>query len=179
MIPVDWMSRFVPELRNLAPVGREEITNFVFLWAKFEASALHTRASVGGIIRASKRWEKGGALDANSFRRELAYFRSRYVERGEFTRRFRGLRLEISGERGSVLVKEVLAGNEAAPHKAAAAALIVVYRLRNNLFHGAKSFQELPHQQGVFRHANNVLMRAIELQEHSRTRGAPPVPRRP
>ena len=165
MIPVDWMNRYVPELRSLASAEREQITDFVFLWAKFEASALNERGSVDRIIDASKQWEEDGSLDANSFRQELAYFRSRYVDRGGFTRHFRGLRLERS--RGSSLVKEVLAGTEAAPHKAAAAALIVVYRLRNNLFHGSKSFQELPKQRDTFQHANNVLMCAIALHEGS------------
>ena len=49
----------------------------------------------------------------------------------------------------------------------AAALLIIVYRFRNNLLHGVKWAYEIRGQFENFRHANAVLMQAIELHEQS------------
>ena len=61
-----------------------------------------------------------------------------------------------------------MTGNEAAPDDVAAVALIIVYRLRCNLFHGLKSLRELPEQRETFGYANTVLMRAIDLHERGK-----------
>jgi len=42
-----------------------------------------------------------------------------------------------------------------------AALLIVVYRLRNNLFHGEKWAYEMKDQRSNFEQANEVLMKAM------------------
>ena len=47
----------------------------------------------------------------------------------------------------------------------AAALLIIVYRFRNNLFHGVKWAYEIRGQFENFSYANAVLMQAIELQQ--------------
>ena len=48
------------------------------------------------------------------------------------------------------------------PRSALAVVLIIIYRHRNNLFHGVKWENLLAGQLDNFNHANNVLMKLIE-----------------
>ena len=75
-----------------------------------------------------------GKLQANKFAGELHYFRSRYFDNGESTPRFAGLNLRANDSRD--MVRTVLAGANDNAADVVAALLIVVYRLRNNLFTG-------------------------------------------
>ena len=158
-IPAGWLDRYAPGLRSLSPEERDVTTDFLFLWTMFEAHALesHTNTRRRGITDhitvAAEQWAVRGLLEANPFRREIAYFRIRYVDpAGKFTRHFQGRQLRRNNRPN--LVKKVLTSNEAALNEVATVALIIVYRLRNNLFHGLKSLRELPEQRETFRYAN-------------------------
>ena len=59
--------------------------------------------------------------------------------------------------------KKVLQSTDVSPDDVAAAVLIIVYRFRNNLFHGAKWLYEFREQIKNFNHANTALMKAVEL----------------
>ena len=155
-----WINRHEPGLRELSAEELDEITHFLFLWMIFEARALHTHACAVRISRAAKRWAKAGLLDSNPFGEHLAYFRNRYVKNGELTRRFRGLNFRDNDK--PHLVRTVLRGKESIPEDVTAAVLVIVYRLRNNLFHGVKWSYELRKHFENFTCANKVLMHAIE-----------------
>ena len=62
-------------------------------------------------------------------------------------------------------MKKVLACEATEREEIAGAVLIIVYRFRNNLFHGVKWSYELQGQLENFTHANAALMQAIELYE--------------
>lgn len=163
MIGAHWLDRFAPGLQALSADERDAITHFSFLWTMFEARVLMTRASADAIINAAGRWAEDGHIAADAFRDELAYFRDRYVEDGDFTYHFDHLRLRRND--APALVKKVLLGEDETPQQIAAAVLVIVYRYRNNLFHGVKWSYELQGQLDNFTHANAVLMQAIELRE--------------
>jgi hypothetical protein len=55
----------------------------------------------------------------------------------------------------------VLEGTNNQSADSVAALLIVVYRLRNNLFHGEKWAYEMKDQRSNFEQANEVLMKAM------------------
>ena len=79
--------------------------------------------------------DKTGQLTADTFGRELVYFRDRYVVDGAFTYHFEHLHLRQNDAPN--LVQKVLEGEDAEPEQVAAAMLIIVYQFRNNLFHGS------------------------------------------
>jgi hypothetical protein len=160
---IDWLDRYAPGLQALTPEEREVITHFSFLWTMFEARVLSTRASANAIVEASQRWAGNGLLAPDTFGQEVAYFRDRYVADGKFTYHFNHLHLRRND--ASALVRKVLAGEATEPEEVAAAVLIIVYRFRNNLFHGVKWSYELQGQLENFTHANTALMQAIELYE--------------
>lgn len=163
MIRMEWLNRYAPGLQALTPEERDAITHFSFLWTLFEAMVLETRASANAIVKILRRWAGDGILAADTFERQLAYFRDRHVADGEFTYHFDHQHLRQND--APALVKKVLTGENTEPEDIAAAVLIIVYRFRNNLFHGVKWSYELQGQLENFTHANAALMRAIELHE--------------
>ena len=163
MIRSDWLDRYALGLQELTAEERDAITHFTFLWTMFEARVLGTRASANTILVASRRWAGKGLLSADTFGHEVAYFRHRYVVDGNFTSHF--THLHFRRHEARALVKKVLAGEDMEPEKISAAVLIIVYRLRNNLFHGVKWSYGLQGQLENFTQATAALMRAIELHE--------------
>jgi hypothetical protein len=135
--------------------------DFALLWSLFESEVLKSAASVNAIEQAVQRWQKAGLLSPQTFAAAARYFRERYYVDGAFTYRFDHLHLERSGD--PQVVRNVLSGQDVAPDSLAAALLIIAYRYRNNLFHGEKWTYQLREQEQNFSHANEMLMRAIEL----------------
>ena len=138
---------------------------FCLLWSLFEAEVLNASANVNTIGQAVQRWHRAGVLMPRTFEAEAAYFKERYFAEGAFTHRFAHLHLERSGN--PRVVEEVLSGEKSTPTDTAAALLFIVFRYRNNLFHGEKWAYELRGQGHNFARANNVLMRSIELNRQS------------
>ena len=99
-------------------------------------------------------------LGAELYDAELTYYRSRYYADGELTHHFPHLQLRPSDHRD--LVQAVIEGVNDTPRDRMLALLMIVWRLRNNLFHGAKWTYELRDQRENFSHANSVLMRILE-----------------
>jgi len=60
------------------------------------------------------------------------------------------------------LVQAVIEGTNDNPRDRVLSLLMIVWRLRNNLFHGAKWAYELRGQRDNFTHANCVLMRMLD-----------------
>ncbi len=105
-------------------------------------------------------WKAQGSLDADAFDGELFYFRNRYFADGELTHRFPYLNLRKPDH--PELVEAVIKGVSNEPRDRVLAILIIIWRLRNNLFHGAKWAYQLQGQRENFTNANAVLMRLLE-----------------
>ena len=163
MIALDWLERNAPGFNALSHEQRGAITNFLFLWSLFESKVLNKHGSADAITEAANQWARNDLLTKEVFEPEIVYFRNRYVADGEFTYRFDHLHLRQNDHPD--LVKSVLRNVDAPPDEVAIAALIIVYRFRNNLFHGGKWSYELQGQLENFNHANTVLMKAIELHD--------------
>ena len=160
---VEWLEKYAPGFQALSGDERQAITEFSFLWSLFEAKSLNKRGSANAIVESANRWAASGHLTEDRFSRELAYFRDRYVADGEFTHHFDNLHLRKND--APDLVMRVLKREDAESEEIAAAVLIIVYRFRNNLFHGVKWSYELQGQLDNFAHANTALMQAIELHD--------------
>ena len=166
MDPVAWLNRNVPGFAELQEEERDAIANFALLWSLFEARCLNENASSDAIQRLVTQWGADGRLHDAVFGDPLAYFRDRYFDSREPTHHFDYLHLRRADKPD--LVRAVLRGDDNDPVNCATVVLIVVYRLRNNLFHGMKWAYGLRGQQGNFEQANNVLMNAMLIAEHRR-----------
>jgi hypothetical protein len=159
--PIDWMCEKAPGFAELSNDERDAIMHFSLLWSLFEGTALGTHASADRILGLSHEWASTGRLNFEWFSSSLAYFKDRYFKNGEETEYFVGLHLRRNDSPD--LVRTVLNGENTNPADSVAALLIVVLRLRNNLFHGVKWAYEIRGQLDNFTNANIVLMAALEI----------------
>ena len=160
MNPTEWVERYVPGFRDLPQEDRQAIYDFALLWSLFEGRALQSEASVRMVLSVVHERASQGRVNLGSFGPSLKYMRERYLQNGEPTADYRELRLRKNDN--PFLVEAVLSGKNENPADVVAAVLIVVYRLRNNLFHGMKWEHDLRGERPNFENANSALMAAIE-----------------
>lgn len=155
-----WLEARAPGFHDLPDEDRRAIFDFAFLWSLFEAEIMAANARVDKITEVVDAWVAQGSLDADAFNAELGYFRDRYFADGELTYHFPHLGLRKSDH--LELVEAVIRGANNDPRDRMLTLIIVVWRLRNNLFHGAKWAYQIKGQRDNFNHANAVLMRVLE-----------------
>jgi hypothetical protein len=161
MTPIEWLEHNVLGFADLPESDRQAIFHFALLWSLFEGKALQTRASAHAILALVHEWAARGRLTVEPFEESLEYFRRRHFTNGQPTEHFNALCLRHNDN--PELVRAVLQRANADPADCVAALLIVVYRLRNNLFHGVKWDYVLQGQLDNFVHANTALMSALTL----------------
>jgi hypothetical protein len=157
----DWLAAHVPGYNDLSDREREVIEDFSVLWSVFEGKVLQKKGSASAIVDACEQLENQGRLRLQDFADQLHYFRTRYVEQGELSARFYGLHLRQNDN--PTLVRSVLRNENNSVARTVAALLIIVYRFRNNLFHGEKWAYGIRDQFDNFTHANKLLMQVYEL----------------
>ena len=155
-----WLDTRAPGFRELPEPDRHAIYDFALLWSLFEAQVMDGRAQADRIRDRVDQWTVDGTLNADQFGAELGYFRARYYGEDGFTYRFEHLNLRDRDHPD--MVAAVISGANDEPRDRILALLMIVWRLRNNLFHGAKWAYQLREQQENFSHANAVLMRLLE-----------------
>lgn len=156
----DWLRARVPGYQELGEAERDAVEGFLHLWALFEGRLLDESAGPGKICDLAAQWREGDLWRSRPVRAALIYWQRRYFVEGALTARFESL-LFRSNDRGE-LVAAVMKGERTDAESVVAAALLIIYRLRNNLFHGLKWQYGLANQLGNFRHSNGVLMEILE-----------------
>lgn len=155
-----WLETRAPGFRDLPNADRRVIFDFSFLWSLFEAQIMENFARADRIREKVDAWAADGTLDAAQYDLQLDYFRNRYFANGALTYHFPYLELRASDHPS--LVQAVIEGANDDPRDRMLALLMIVWRLRNNLFHGAKWAYQLRDQRENFTQANSVLMRMLE-----------------
>jgi len=155
-----WLEARAPGYRDLPQPDRRAIFDFAFLWSLFEAQVMENQARADRIREKVDAWTAAGTLDADDYDAELAYFRNRYFADGALTYHFPHLGLRPSDHPD--LVQAVIEGTNNDPRDRMLALVMIVWRFRNNLFHGAKWAYQIRDQRENFIQANLVLMRIIE-----------------
>jgi len=157
---VQWLLARAPGFNALPEPDRDAIVNFTFLWSLFEAQVMENFARADLISAKVDAWRDAATLDADQFDSELVYFRQRYFAGGDFTYRFAHLNLRPADQPN--IVRSVLDGSNNDPRDRVLTVLMIVWRFRNNLFHGEKWAYQLQGQRENFNQANSVLMRLLE-----------------
>ena len=157
---VGWLRARAHGFKYLSDAELSAISDFSLLWTLFESRLLNTEGSAAAICAVVDSWRKVGALDAESVDEQFAYFRQRYFADGAFTDHFEHLHLRKNDQ--EALVRAVLDGTDGDPRDRVVAVLIIIFRYRNNLFHGVKWQYKLAGQLGNFTAANAVLMTILD-----------------
>lgn len=158
-----WMSVHAPGYKDLTEAEASAAMQFSLLWSLFEAQALETSASAQAILKKVKKWDERGFLKDSEFEPFVLYFKKRYVENEKTNDRFKALHLRKNN--CPELVSKVLLGENREIVDIIAALLVIVYRYRNNFFHGTKWAYGMRDQLGNFNTSNALLMKAIEINQ--------------
>lgn len=157
---IAWLKEKAHGFSHLSRAELDAISDFSLLWSLFESRILNADGSARAICNALDRWRDEGTLDAPMFEPELAYFRARYFEGGAVTDHFQHLHLPANALGDMVLA--VIDGSNNDDRDRVAAVLIIIFRYRNNLFHGVKWQYKLAGQLENFTNANSALMKILE-----------------
>lgn len=163
---LSWLNAFEPGAHDLRGDEISSVTQFALMWGLFEDQVCQKSASVRCFRKRVQQWSDAGILQLEQFDPYLEYFQNRYLGDGEPNHRFEQLRIRNSEERERVAA--VLKGENRNAVDIVTAALAIVYRYRNNLFHGLKWVYALHGQAENFVVANRILAQSLET--HRRTK---------
>lgn len=151
-------------------VGGTEVTNeaqqavaaFTTMWNFFESTLCDNRASVAAFERIAGRLDETRVpeLTRRALDSCLTFWQFRYLTPEGFAHRFDGLNFRRNDRRPHV--EAVLQGSATEPHEQLLAQMIIVYRLRNNLFHGIKTLDMLNDQVQNLSTASRCLAAILE-----------------
>jgi hypothetical protein len=156
----EWLQARAPGFGQLPDEDRRAIFDFAFLWSLFEAQIMANFARSDRIRARVDEWAANGSLQAALYDAELAYFRERYFVQSVPTHHYAFLNLRPADH--PAVVEAVMKGDNNDPRDRMLALLMIIWRLRNNLFHGAKWAYQLRDQRENFTHASQVLMRLLD-----------------
>lgn len=135
----------------------QSIADFCLMWALFEGTELHrVENTVDELEEVANRlyYQIRGIEPA------LDFWSDRFTESGEFNQKFRKLRFSHAPH--EALVKSVLLKENTNRSDILHALLLIVYRIRNNLFHGEKDITRIFNQKSNFINSSYLLQRVIE-----------------
>ena len=159
MQPLEWLELNVEGFDALPNDDRTAIMHFSLLWSLFESSALQTQATPAAILDLAGRLAGVQLEQEEEFQEAFDYFRNRYFPNGRQSTHFEHLNFRPNDRAN--LVEAVLKGEDDARANVIGAVLLIIWRLRNNLFHGIKWKYGIRGQLGNFSHANNALMASL------------------
>lgn len=148
-----------PGVANLTSEELAALQRFTLLWTLFEAQMLGSNASVKKISEIVESLEPE-IIDGGWFSEHLNYFSNRYVNDGNTNYRFENLHLR--NHDNPDLVRAVLTGDDVDPISQLISCLIIVFRFRNNFFHGIKWAYSLQEQLDNFTHSACLLRKLLE-----------------
>ena len=155
----EWMAAAFRDSDQLDDLTLDIVAEFTLYWGVFEGVECkgrggHSQFEIFATQVASK--ISDGDLDGL-----LAYWVNRYTDGGSTNTLFERLNFRHADKKD--LVQQVLLGEGRSTDQKILALLIIVYRLRNNLFHSLKTINRLNEQQQNLNHACLVLQELMPL----------------
>lgn len=159
MVQLANIEGIAPGIGHLSPEELYALQRFTLLWTLFEAQVLDSNASVKKISEKVIGIEPR-IIEEEWFEEHLIYFSNRYIENGRTNLRFEQLYLRDNDN--PALVRAVLTGVQNSSASKLIACLTIVYRFRNNFFHGIKWAYGLRDQLANFTHSADLLEKYLE-----------------
>lgn len=160
---IKWMQGYVNELIDISRL--DNIRNFLLFWNIFESKVCRNHAHVESICNRVDELVNKRNFNFEDYKEFYDYFKARYVESGKVNHRFYHLSFRRPDKED--LVKRVLESDNCNEREVIKALLIIVYRFRNNLFHGKKRIETLDTQIDNFKITNKLLATVIEQYDES------------
>jgi hypothetical protein len=159
MLELTDIETVAPGVTNLTPKEHEALQRFTLIWTLFEAQVLDNNASVSKIAEIVTKADIH-ADELVWFKEQLGYFKERYIENGETNYRFDHLHLRKNDNPDRV--RSVLLGEIDETSEQLISCLTIVYRFRNNYFHGVKWAYGMQEQLDNFTHSSRLLLKCME-----------------
>jgi len=125
-----------------------------------EGTKLNCYCNVSEIRKFINSLEQSGRLADINADEYLEYLKQRYYVGGELTSYFQYLYIERSGSPPEVL--DALCNASVTQKNKVVGCLVIIFRLRNNLFHGEKWAYNLEGQKTNFIHANKFMCHIMD-----------------
>lgn len=158
----EWIAHNTRGGTKISSEAQEVVASFTTMWNFFESTLCENRASLTAFEQSCERLELEGiepqtiqALDEC-----LSFWSFRYRTPEGFSPLFDSLYFRPNDKRAHV--ESVLKGNATSPKEKLLALMIIVYRLRNNLFHGLKTLDMLNDQVQNLSNASRCLAAILE-----------------
>jgi len=164
VVPLIDIEMIAPGITGLTAEENVRLLRFTLLWTLFEDQVLENNASARKIKEIIENLDSK-VVDDYWFQEQLIYFKDRYTEEGHMNYRFDHLHLRNNDN--LELVRSVLVGDNLDLKDQLIACLTIVYRFRNNFFHGLKWAYKFQEQFDNFRHSENLLKMCLEKFPHS------------
>lgn len=148
----------IPNFEGLQDEEKQEISSFTWLWSTFEGKHCRTNASPDKLSR----FAESHPIKCPDVDQAWGYFHERYLTDIDAAVRF----AHLMGNRNGAIRTGISEGliDTASEEDKLNALLLIVYRLRNNLFHGVKGQYGFADQLENFQHANKLLRVWIKAQ---------------
>jgi hypothetical protein len=159
----DWLKKNAIGGVDLSAEASASVASFTTMWNLFEGVLCDNHATVSEFERIAQDLGRG-PMDLRSTDELdlcLSFWTFRYRTPEGFSNRFAGLSFRRNDRREHV--EQVLLGELQTPQEKVLALLIIVYRLRNNLFHGLKTIATLNDQIPNLEMACRCLAAVFEL----------------
>jgi len=157
---IQWIGARQPSLQRYFGEGSQPLLHFALMWNMFEGELCDSAANPAKLKEVSALLAQRGLMTHRSSEAFLKFLQERYWNGKELTGRFQFLRLRSAAE--VAVVSEMLSGGTTDPVKVIHALLLVVYRYRNNTFHGLKEIAEVLGGQELFDQSARFLGAALE-----------------
>ena len=161
----DWLNQNAPGYAELNTKEKQAVMEFSLLWSLFEGLVLDYSANVNTIKSKMETWEELGLLGTEELDEYKQYFTRRYIEDGQINDRFTQLHFRNSDN--SALVERVLKDETDSASEIITALLIIVFRYRNNFFHGYKWAYGFADQLNNFNKANELLIQVLKINNEN------------
>ncbi|MDD2003609.1 hypothetical protein [Pseudomonas putida] len=153
---VAWISQQAPGFAQLSLEERNAIADFSMIWSFFEGTRLGGSGGMQTIRQFAEAPEAQGIIGGCGINMYLPYLKERYIDGGQFNYRFSHLHVERSNNPPEII--DALQNDDASEKTKLIGCLGVVFRLRNNLFHGEKWQYELREQEQNLRKATTFML---------------------
>ena len=156
-----WIKHLQNGGTNLSDETIHVVSSFALMWNIFENSLCSNSANITRLENLSKTIQLQPELTAQ-IDITLSYFKHRYKTTSGFSEYFQ--RLNFRGNDKKEHVESVLSGSDVSDKDKLLALLIIVFRFRNNLFHGLKQIGSLNDQVENLDTANRLLAAVLQTR---------------
>ena len=138
-----WIAENLTTAKRLTPETLRAVENFTLMWNVFEGLLCNTHADIKTFKDLAAEIVKRRRCRAE-IARIFTYYQKRYYVKKGFTEHFTGLRFRSKSQKE--FVETVVRGKKSDFESRVLAVLIILHRIRNNLFYGLQSLDMLNSQ---------------------------------